>query len=113
MTSELRLVFDDRILAEYRDVLYRERFGFNPDDVDDLLDYLQAEGELIVATPLSVALPDPDDEPFLEVAVASDVVALITGNIRHYPVQAQQGVSVMLPAEFITWWQNEHTSGVG
>jgi len=106
MTGNLQLAFDDRILAEYREVLARPRFGFDLDDVSELLEYLQAGGELVVASPLSNPLPDPDDEPFLEVAVAARVEALITGNIRHYPVEAHQGISILSPSAFIAWWQS-------
>ncbi len=58
--------FDDRILAEYRQVLARERFGFDPGDVAGLLRYLEAEEEHVTARPATVTLPDPDDLPFLE-----------------------------------------------
>ena len=106
MTGNLQLTFDDRILAEYREVLARPRFGFDLDDVGELLEYLQVGGELVAASPLSNPLPDPDDEPFLEVAVAARVEALITGNIRHYPVETRQGISILPPSEFMAWWQS-------
>lgn len=85
LTGDLTLVFDDRILAEYRQVLARERFGLNADDVADLLRYFEAAGEHVTARPAFVTLPDPDDLSFLEVALAARVDALITGNTRYYP----------------------------
>ncbi|RLC74149.1 MAG: putative toxin-antitoxin system toxin component, PIN family, partial [Chloroflexi bacterium] len=69
LLKELKPVFDDRILAEYREVLRREKFNFNPEDIDALLAFFEAEGEKVIAPPLDVSLPDPDDRPFLEVAV--------------------------------------------
>ncbi len=106
LTGELTLAFDDRILAEYRDVLGRERFGFDPDRVDDVLDYFQATGQHVTAPPLGVSLPDPDDLPFLEVAAATGAT-LITGNARHYPAEVCQGVVVLEPAVFMEWWQKQ------
>ena len=35
-------------------------------------------------------LPDPDDAPFLECALAADV-PLVTGNPRHFPKSAAKG----------------------
>ena len=45
-------------------------------------------------------LPDPDDEPFLECALTAGV-PLVTGNIRHFPKSAAQGVQVMTPEQFL------------
>ena len=36
MAGELRLLYDDRILSEYRDVLLRPKFSFEEKDVDFL-----------------------------------------------------------------------------
>lgn len=101
LTGGISLVFDDRILTEYRRVLSRKRFGLNADDVADLLHYLETTGEHITVPSVSVILPDPDDRPFLEVALAARVDALVTGNIRHYPSGHCQGVVVLSPAAFL------------
>ena len=37
-TGDLQAVYDDRIAAEYRQVLARPRFGFHPEAVSHLLD---------------------------------------------------------------------------
>jgi putative PIN family toxin of toxin-antitoxin system len=105
LTGDLIPVFDDRILAEYREVLARARFGFDPSDVADLLRYFEAEGEHITAHPIAVALPDPDDLLFLEVALTAQVDILVTGNVRHYPPDLCLGVTVLPPATFVTFWQ--------
>jgi putative PIN family toxin of toxin-antitoxin system len=102
LTGELHPVFDDRILLEYRRVLSRPRFDFRPQDVWDLLEYLRYSGWHLVAPPLAVTLPDPDDLPFLEVAVAAQA-PLITGNFRHFPRPAihKTGVRLFSPARFL------------
>ena len=41
--SEIQLLYDDRILAEYREVLLRKKFGFAENDVHTVLDYIEAE----------------------------------------------------------------------
>lgn len=100
-SGELILCHDPRILAEYRDVLLREKFRFDPDRVEALLDQIRACGILVMGRPLAVRLPDPDDQPFLEVALSGNVQCLVTGNGKHYPAETRQGVEVLSPREFI------------
>ncbi len=101
VSGAVRLCYDGRILAEYVDVLGRRTFPFTEELVAALLRAIQAKGELAFPTPLHVRLSDPDDEPFLEVAVASLADYLVTGNIRHFPASARQGVTVVSPRQFI------------
>ncbi|MFI5360784.1 MAG: putative toxin-antitoxin system toxin component, PIN family [Elusimicrobiota bacterium] len=96
----LCLCHDARILAEYRDVLLRPKFGLPASLVEPFLEQIEADGFLASAAPLPSSLPDPDDEPFLEIAVAS-LAPLVTGNIRHYPAKARVGAEVLAPAAFV------------
>ena len=102
--EELRALFDDRVLEEYREVLVRPKFGFDGRQVIDLLDHVRATGEHVSAPPLKVALPDVDDLPFLEVAVAGKADALITGNMKHFPRASRAGANVMSPGDFLELW---------
>jgi predicted nucleic acid-binding protein len=111
-TGDLRIAYDDRIAAEYRQVLARPRFGFHPEAVAHLLDYVLAEGMPLVARPLPAELPDPADLPFLEVAVEAAAL-LITGNPgcthpQHFPAEVCTGIEVLAPATFIERWRSSH-----
>jgi putative PIN family toxin of toxin-antitoxin system len=97
----MSLCLDARIVAEYHDVLTRPRFGFDGDAVADLLAYLESCGEMVASAPLRVRLPDPDDEAFLEVALAGAADCLVTGSLSHFPPPARAGVAVLSPAELI------------
>ena len=101
--GDIRAAYDDRLMAEYREVLARPKFSFAPEDVASLLAYLEADGERVTARPLPQALPDADDLPFLEVATQAGA-ALITGNAMHYPPAARGAVRVYAPAEFLRAW---------
>ena len=104
LAGEVRLIFDDRLLAEYREVLARPKFGFHKEDVQALMDFLVAEGEPVVALPLFVTLPDSDDLPFLEVAVQANA-PLVTGNKVHFPdAPLPPQAVVMTPREFLDRW---------
>ena len=93
------MCFDERILSEYRDVLSRGKFAFDRALVEELLSFLEAVGLPILAPPLDLTLPDPADQMFIEVAVFADF--LVTGNLKHFPKTARQGIAVVSPREFI------------
>lgn len=97
LCGDIRMAYDDRLMAEYREVLARPKFSFAPDDVATLLGFIEADGELVTASPL------PYDLPFLEVAARADAV-LIIGNPTHYPPEACGAISVLTPAEFLRLW---------
>ncbi len=105
LASEVNLLVDDRILAEYRAVLPRRKFGFDPADISDFLDLVEAEATRISAPPLKLALKDEADRPFLEVAVAADADFLVTGNTRHFQVPSIRRSLVVTPAEFLRRWE--------
>ena len=98
VASDFVVLYDDRILGEYADVLLRPKFGFAERYVRLVLAAL-ARGEAIVARPLEIALPDPDDLSCLEVAVAGAADALVTGNPRHFPRDLRAGVEVIGPVD--------------
>lgn len=104
LNGDLTPCFDDRIMAEYREVLARAKFGFDPTQIEAVLDYIVGEGLHTVSTPLGISLPDPDDTAFLEVAVAAGVEWLITSNTRHFPAKSRRGIQVVDPREFIKQW---------
>jgi putative PIN family toxin of toxin-antitoxin system len=93
------LLFDDRILHEYRRVLARKRFGFSSGDVADLLEFLQQEGEQWAAPASDSKTSDPADQMFLDVALAASADALITGNRRHFPRPA--AARIWSPRQFV------------
>jgi len=95
------LCLDARIFAEYDEVLSRPRFGFDTDSVAALLDYIDFRSEVVASEPLEKRLPDPDDEPFLEVARAAGADGLVTGNLGHFPPDTSAGVVVLSPAQFL------------
>ena len=106
-SAELVLSFDARILTEYREVLARPKFRFDNDKVDPLLDYMEYRGRTVASSPLLQSLPDPDDEPFLEVALAAQATCIITGNHVHFPPDLCLGVKVFSPGDFLTFYKTQ------
>ena len=112
-SGALRLCHDARVLAEYQDVLRRPKFGFRPSDIEALLDYVRVTGHAVSATPLPRRLSDPDDEMFLEVALAGEVRHLITGNLSDYAGYVHREIQIISPARFLEWYRAhaEETTG--
>ena len=109
-SGALSLCVDARILTEYADVLGRPKFGFHGDDIRALLAQVKAAGTVVASEPLPSALPDPTDEPFLEVALAGQVDCLITGNLKDFPATARRGLTVLTPNEFLGLYNKETRS---
>jgi uncharacterized protein len=99
--GELTLLYDDRILSEYREVLARKTFSFEKHDIEILLEYIETECLRINAAFIDEQLPDNDDLPFLEVALGGKADALVTGNKRHFRGKTSRVVHVVNPDEFL------------
>ena len=95
------VLYDRRIAEEYRSVLSRPKFGSIPRDrIDALLASVLAVGkDLGEVSPWTGELPDADDRPFVEVALAGMADALVTGNVRHFPPGL--GMNVLTPAHLL------------
>ncbi len=106
--GELILYIDARILSEYQKVLHRPKFKFNKDHISILLDFIKLYGQFVSSLPLKNRLPDPDDEPFLEVAIAGKVRSLIIGNIVHYPPSSRKGIKIFSPSEFLEFFRKQN-----
>ena len=104
-TGQVRPLFDERILAEYEEVLTRPLFALRSQVVERLLRQLRLAGELVMAHPLprnqARHLPDATDAAFLEVAISAKAHALISFNLRHFPSAACAGMSVVPPITFL------------
>jgi uncharacterized protein len=107
-SGELTLSLDARLLSEYQEVLDRPKFKFNKDKVAALLDHIEHSGLIVASSPLFQSLPDIDDEPFLEVAIAARAICIVTGNQVHFPTELCQGVTVFSPSEFLTFYKKRH-----
>jgi len=110
-SGTLVLCLDARLFAEYDEVLARPKFGFDPDSVAAFLDYVDFKSEVVASQPLDHRLPDLDDEPFLEVALAAGADCLVTGNLAHFPADLRAGVTVLSPAEFMTTLRGQGRAG--
>lgn len=97
----IKLCYDSRVIVEYYNIMSRPKFGFNKDNIQELLAQIKVQGSLIVAKPLELNLIDSEDIKFVEVALAGKVKYLVTGNIRHYPKLRYKNINIITPSDFI------------
>ena len=106
--GSVQAVLDDRIMAEYAEVLVRPVFRLPVAEVELVLATIRARSFWVEAEAARTVrgLPDPDDVPVLECALTSGV-PLVTGNIRHFPKIAAKNVTVITPAQFVALFKSE------
>lgn len=98
--ARIQVLYDDRILAEYRDVLTRPQLAIEPSLAQAVVGYVRLSGEQVMGLPLdNGTLPDPDDLPFAEVAISGKADMLVTGNMKHFSGLKERGVTVLSPAQ--------------
>lgn len=85
LENRLVLLYDNRIVDEYRRVLGRKKFSFTSAMIEPLLDFLIHVGRSVIALPQTVQFVDDGDRKFFEVAISGQADYLVTGNLRHYP----------------------------
>ena len=97
VNSTILLLYDNRILQEYIEVMQREKFGFDTASVDSLISFFISEGEFVAADPIAVKFNDEDDRMFYEVMTSGGAEFLITGNLAHFP----NNPKIKSPVEFL------------
>ena len=92
------------LVVEYEAVLLRHLQGgdLSPEDVEALVDYLclvaRKQNIFFLWRPF---LRDPDDDMFVEVAVAAQCAGIVTHNVRDFAGVESLGLRIFTPAEFL------------
>jgi len=98
--AHIQVLYDDRILAEYLNVLARPQLAIEPSLAQAVVGNIRLSGEQVIALPLDKdTLPDPDDLPFAEVAITGEADMLVTGNMKHFSRLKERGMTVLSPAQ--------------
>ncbi len=85
--SEIIPLYSPGIIKEYKEVLSRKKFGFDPSEVNYTLALIMDRGVEVNPKPTGMKLIDMKDLVFYEVVLEKkeDGAYLITGNKRHFP----------------------------
>ena len=105
--GKFKILYDNKILFEYIEVLSRKGFGFNIDIINDTMHFVRYEGTFNDAVFNSLDYPefkfnDEADKKFYEVYKAGEAHYLITANRKHFPEEQ----NIVIPGEFLKIFEN-------
>jgi putative PIN family toxin of toxin-antitoxin system len=86
LSGSIQLCVSGSIYAEYEEVIKRTRFQRSDQIIAGTLQSIRDKGVWVRPTERVTACSDPDDDIFLECAVAASAEYLVTGNLKHFPV---------------------------
>ena len=93
----IKLLYNEDILKEYKDVLSRPKFHLPISDITNIIDFVVEEGVVSLRKQSREYFPDPKDVVFYEVAMSKEDAYLVTGNKKHFPNKP----IVVTPAEMV------------
>ncbi|MDR1389942.1 MAG: putative toxin-antitoxin system toxin component, PIN family [Treponema sp.] len=97
LNGKIRILYDNRIIFEYIDVLSRKNFGFNDEIIYDVINYFRNDGEYINSGYSNSKFIDDTDKKFYEVFKSGEAEYLVTENIKRFPKEKK----IIIPGEFI------------
>jgi putative PIN family toxin of toxin-antitoxin system len=75
------------IYAEYDEVIRRPKFNRSEPVIEQALRAIRQNGLWVKPSEKVRACSDPDDDIFLECALAARAHSVVTGNLKHFPAQ--------------------------
>ena len=97
LSGEVTPLYNDEIIAEYKEVLHREQFKLPAQMVDGIIRRIQENGISSQRVHSDESFPDADDVVFYEVALSREDSFLVTGNTKHF----SKTPIVVTPLEFL------------
>lgn len=101
--GEYQIIVSVPTLREFRETLlkYPDRFHMDPDEVQQEVETIRYFAEFVDPTEdISAVKDDPDDDKFLEAAVAGNVEYLVSGDQHLLDLDSFRGVDIVEPRTF-------------
>jgi putative PIN family toxin of toxin-antitoxin system len=103
--ARFRAIYSIEILVEIIDVLGREpfrtKYHIEADDITVLINLVRLRGELITPGRRIQACRDPNDDKFLEAALAGKADCVVSGDADLLVLTPFEDIPIMRPAEFL------------
>jgi len=100
---EYQIVVSVETLTEFRDTLlkYPDRFQMDESEVQQEVETIRYFAEFVDPDEeIAAVKPDPDDDKFLEAAVAGDVDYLVSGDSHLLDIESFRGIDIVEPRTF-------------
>ena len=101
--GEYQIIVSVPTLREFRETLlkYPERFHMDPDEVQQEVETIRYFADFVdPEVDISAVEDDPDDDKFLEAAVAGNVEYLVSGDQHLLDLDSFRGVDIVEPRTF-------------
>lgn len=99
--EEVRLVASEETLGELERVMEYKHLPFTDADRAQYLAILRREADVIRPEESVDVVRDPDDDTFLEVALAADADFVVSGDDDLLAVESYRGIEIVTPAAFV------------
>jgi uncharacterized protein len=97
---DTQLCVSGNIFAEYEEVIRRPRFNRSDSEIVATLRTIREKGFWVKPTEKVHVCSDPDDDIFLECALAAAADYLVTGNVKDFPA-VWSGTQIVTAREFL------------
>jgi putative PIN family toxin of toxin-antitoxin system len=101
--GEYQIVVSVPTLTEFRTTLhkYPDRFGLDEDEVQEEVETIRYFAEFVEPDEeINAVEADPDDDKFLEAAVAGNVDYLVSGDKHLLELDSFRGIDIVTPRTF-------------
>ena len=97
VTGRITPLYNNEIMAEYQEVLSRDYFHIAENERNILFTHIRKKGVAAERVSIDSLFIDESDRVFYEVALSEEDSFLVTGNLKHFPVDAR----VVTPAQML------------
>jgi len=99
---KIQIILSEEIIEEYQRVAEELSSKFSAVDIDRIIELLTIYGEVFETKNISVSVcEDPDDNKFIECAIASNSKLIVSGDKHLLNITGYQGILVLKPRDFI------------
>ncbi|MBA3028382.1 MAG: putative toxin-antitoxin system toxin component, PIN family [Desulfobacteraceae bacterium] len=100
--TQFQIILTREIIEEYQRVAESLAEKFPSIDILPIIELLSIHGTVINADDFSISISaDPDDDKFIECAIASKTKIIVSGDKHLLDISGYQGVIVLKPREFL------------
>lgn len=97
LSGKMKLLYNHEIMAEYEDVLSRSYLHISSVERETLFNFIRTNGVLAERANFNSIFIDEDDRVFYEVMLSKDDSFLVTGNLKHFPIDPR----IVTPAQML------------
>ncbi len=100
--SKIQIILSEEILEEYQRVAEELSSKFPSVGIEPIIEMLTIYGEVFETNKITVSIcEDPDDNKFIECAIASNSKLIVSGDKHLLNISGFQEITVLKPRDFL------------